>query len=384
MNEHAFESNEIPMKPVSSLKTVDGMEVNLVARSRNGDTILESQVVRLKNGELFCTWTTGHHYEPHVKVHTRCARSYDDGRTWVEEKILFQHPYRGVYTPTLYQDEDGSLYAFLCICGHRESRDVLRYFHVMVSRGDEQARNWSAPRGFLGGTDALEVKQVFRRGNRLYLAAFSADRINDKWADPDLVWDKECIVNGRVFSAAELDSLGCSMTRTVSIYYSDDNLRSLHRGTLLSHFEHPFGFAEPAVTELSDGSYIMLLRTEEPHIYASRSRNLVEWSPPEILPGVPTPALGAKVRLLRDRRGYIYLFLKNGSVNRTAPLSCWVSCDDMKSWAAKLDLAWDDTPRNISYPSPFLDEEKKLLCFSFDNHVTEVYYATLPLQAFGI
>lgn len=358
----------------------EGLSVHRVAAARNGHTMLESQLVRLRNGALFCTWTTGHHYEPHVNTCTMCARSYDDGRSWVEERILFQHPYKGVYLPTLYQDGNGDLYAFLCTYCHRQSRDVGRYYQSQVSRADPDALHWSIPRRFGGAAEGLAVKQAFRHNGTLYLAASYFEQTNDKWADPDLDWDKPCIVDGREFTRSEFDSLGYGQRLAVSMFCAEENAEAVRRvGNRLEHPQNAFGFAEPAVVELSDGSFLMFLRTEEPHIYCSRSRDLCRWTPPEIFPGLPSPAKGAKVRMIKDRQGRIYLFLKDGP-DRFAPLCCWISDDDLKSFSRKVELCRDDTPCNISYPCVFLDEEAQRLHMSFDNHVSEVYFGTISLH----
>jgi hypothetical protein len=357
------------------------LEVHLVATSENGNTMLESQLARLKNGELFCTWTTGHHYEPHVKTYTMCARSSDGGKHWYGHKILFQHPYQGIYTPCLFQDEDGTLYAFFCTYCWPGSRIIGSYYQSFVSRADPDALHWTIPRRYCGAVDGLAVKQACRHEGKLYLAASYFEPINDKWPDPDLDWHKPCIVDGRNISKAEFNYMGRGDRYAVSIFESEDNAESFRRiSRRFLRTENSFGFGEPTLTRLSDGSFIMLFRTEEPRIFFSRSADLISWSDPEIFPGLPTPPLGAKVWLTQDKEGVIYLFLKNG-YDKYAPLSCFVSRDDMKSFCSKVDLFSAENPFYAAYPSVFIDESERKLHMSFDNHIAEVYYASISLDA---
>ena len=90
----------------------DGMYTVKIAKSDPINTImLEPNVIRMANGDIFAAYTTGGNYEPDLRNVTKYRISSDNGRTWGEEKILFQHSTKGVYTPEISRVGD-TVYAF--------------------------------------------------------------------------------------------------------------------------------------------------------------------------------------------------------------------------------------------------------------------------------
>ena len=54
--------------------------------------VLEAIVRKNKDGSLFFSWTGGGKAEPRVENVVKCKKSYDNGKSRSEEKILFAHP----------------------------------------------------------------------------------------------------------------------------------------------------------------------------------------------------------------------------------------------------------------------------------------------------
>ena len=70
-----------------------------------GDKIIREPVIaKMKNGTLICTMLGGGPTEPHNDNVVYFTKSYDDGETWTEPVVLFQHNKRGMFVTSIYTE----------------------------------------------------------------------------------------------------------------------------------------------------------------------------------------------------------------------------------------------------------------------------------------
>lgn len=344
-----------------------------VATGHGEDTIILEGIVRkLGDGSLFLSWTGGGRMEPCQKNRTMCSRSYDGGKTWEEERILFQHPVKGVFTPALFVDGNrlfaypGSYYD-----DTNFAQDMQSYWSVSEDGG----KTFSSPASFPGCINNVHIKCTKKIGNRWIFACSWIELDGDCWAPPG--GEKACIVAGKEIPEWPnhvWDWNWHNHTEYCGALISEDEGKSWKICGRIGRKGRRF--VEPMLVELSDGTLVMYLRTNEPWLYESRSTDGGEhWSE-----GVRTeiPSAVTKVCLLRDQAGTIYLLHNPNPAGRN-PLELWISRDDLKTWEEKHILVSGDGEKDwICYPDGFLDEERKMLCFAWENRKA-VFYSEFPI-----
>jgi hypothetical protein len=283
--------------------------------------------------------------------------------------------------PALFMDGN-SLYAFPCsYYSYHEtgfSQDMQSYISVSHDCGE----TFSLPHSIPGCINNIHIKCTLKIGNR-WIFPCSWVEITDKYWASAANANKSCIVAGKEIRQPapeqyknlveyNLDWYG-NHTEFCGVLISDDEGKTFRIRGRIGHVGTYF--VEPVMTLLSDGTLIMLLRTKEHCLYESRSYDNGEtWSEP-VATDIPSPI--TKVCLLRDHAGRIYL-LHNPSTTARSPLSVWISNDDMKSWNRKIDLV-QDSVRPVCYPDGFIDEDRGLLCFSWDDR-SHIYYSEFPID----
>ena len=98
---------------LSEVEINDAMTVVEIVSGTNDDPIvLEAVTRKMKDGAIFVTWTAGGNNEPSLKNIVKYKKSYDNGKTWDDEKILVQHPEKGMSSMCSLVDND-KLYCYL-------------------------------------------------------------------------------------------------------------------------------------------------------------------------------------------------------------------------------------------------------------------------------
>lgn len=347
------------------LKTV------VVAKGTESDPlVLEAIVRKNKDGSLFFSWTGGGNAEPRVENVIKCKKSYDNGKTWSEEKILFAHPGKGMFMPAVYSDGN-RLLAFPNSYYGWESTGFCQDMQSYISVSEDGGESFSIPKGIPTRINAVHIKNTIKVQDRLIFPCSWIEQTGEYWAS-FFGQNKPCVVDGKVYERFD-GSFYSNHTEYCGTLLSDDGGKTFRLCGRIGA-EGRF-FVEPVAVELSDGSLVMLLRTGEKRLYKSLSYDKGEsWSEP-VPTDIPSPI--TKVMLHKDGDGAIYL-LHNPSVEKRSPLSVWVSRDDMQSWAVKVVLVSDeDEP--LCYPDGFIDEERGVLCISWDDRKS-VYYSEFPLS----
>lgn len=353
----------------------------IVASGTEKDPLVLEGIVRKQgDGSLFLSWTGGGNGEPTLENVVKYRRSFDEGKSWTEESILFAHPRKGMFNPALFVDGN-SLYAFPgSYYSYYEtgfSQDMQTYISVSHDCGE----TFSIPHSIPGCINNIHIKCTRKVGNR-WIFPCSWVEITDKyWASASYA-NKPCVVAGKemVQPAPTQYKNGIEYyldwhwnhTEFCGVLISDDEGSTFRICGRIGH-EGTY-FVEPMMAVLSDGTLVMLLRTKEHRLYESRSYDNGEtWSDP-VPTDIPSPI--TKVCLLQDSVGRIYL-LHNPNPGGRNPLSLWISKDDMHTWGTKIDLVQDlESP--LCYPDGFIDEERGKLCFAWDDR-KHIYYSEYPL-----
>jgi hypothetical protein len=346
-----------------------------VATGRDGNSILLQAIVKkCGDGSLFFCWTGGGAREPDNRNVTKYCRSFDNGQSWTEERILFQHPVRGMFTPQLFVEKN-SLYAFPNTYSPDTgyALDLQSYWSVSRDNGE----TFSPLYNLAGCLASVQVRSLIKVKGKLIAAVSWHENDGEKWAPP--FGDKACIVAGNVIepspSIQDWHRQICTEYCGVIINEGDPfTTGSWHLYGRIGE-RKSLSFCEPQLVELTDGTLVMLLRIGKPWVYESRSYDGgLSWSDP-----VPTriPSAMSLVRIITDSNGVVYLIHNPNPAGRS-PLELWISNDNMQSWQNKIVLV-EDTQHWCCYPEGFLDQERGVLCLSWDDR-KNVYYSEFKLD----
>ncbi len=356
----------------------------------------EAILRRVSPDQLICTWTTGGFTEPTVGNLTMISRSEDNGETWDEPKILFQHPVRGLFTTELFVPEEGQIHAFLQTYPHGCWMCHLRSYRAISRDG---GKSWDSPNSVPGGIDNVWVNQgLVHSTGRWVIPVSWAEHIGDEWAEPSVGRPPgECIVGSfparQVILPYGADSAlsqkaGCDWADRNHLYvcgiiFSDDAGRTFNLRGNITGGRHGW-LIEPKIVELSDGRIAMLIRSQQDEwLWRSDSEDGGEtWSKPRQT-DIPNPS--AKVKLLKAEDNRIFLLhnpnnVKEGLRARRNPLSLWISHDNMETWDVKVDLIRDSNPHiSLNYPEGFIDLDNDELVFVWEDAYS-VFLARTPLS----
>lgn len=341
-------------------------------------------------------WTTGGFCEPSSGNITMLSRSGDGGRTWADAG-RFEHPHRGLFTTELFVAAPNEVHAFMQVY---DSWRWMSHNQMFRSISRDGGLTWSTPETVPGGVPAGWMNVGIRHSSGRWILPLTwPEFVGEEWGEP---------VAGRAGGRAwtGLRELPVhEMPRDVESWtrYGEANewCHRNHRyaaGVVLSDDEgESFGLRgylcggatghlmEPQVVELSDGRVVMLLRSRgEGALLRSVSDDAGEsWSALERT-SISNPS--SKVNVLRHSDGRIFL-IHNPSADRTnsmaarAPLSLWVSEDDMETWSLKVDLVGKsgECPHGLNYPSACFDEDESALRLMWeDSH--SVFFMSVELD----
>lgn len=369
-------------------KYYDKMKTSVVF-THNEDFPLsrECLAIKLPDGSIFLTWTSGGFSEPLDGNMTMYSQSYDNGETWTAAKVLFEHPYKGVFTTALFVD-DGVLYAYLN--SYTSRAQLYQDMQSYISKSYDNGKTFTVPFSIPGGANGVHIKQAFKSSNGRWIMPFSwCELTGEEWAAPTLGNPiNNAIIAGEkakhTVIPTSYDGMRAHMKNNawgynnhyqyVGVLISDDKGESYRMSGKLGG-EVRWSW-EPAIVQLSDGTLVIYYRAQhDGFTWESRSYDNGETWTKAVRTDIPNPS--TKVRLYKDKKGYIYLIHNPDSKIRN-PLSLWVSMDDMKTWEIKIDLV-NSPGMNINYPDGYIDNETDELCFSWEDQ-RDVYFSKIKLE----
>ena len=356
----------------------------------------EGLVRRFAPNHLICTWTTGGATEPRAGNHTMYAISDDNGKTWSPPAILFRHPTRGLFTTELFIPKDNEIHAFLQTYGNNEWMSHLQSFRAISRDG---AKTWEGPHSIPGGIDNVWMAGGIKHSTGRWIFPMSwVELIGEEWSPPHVgnppsfgqvgsrVLKQAIIPFGAETSIEQsTGNAWCDANNryAVGVILSDDNGASFQRHGYITGGLHGW-LIEPRIIELSNGHIAMLIRSQKDgFLWRSDSTDRGQTWSPAIKTDIPNPS--SKINLQRAKDGRIFLIHNPvnslGEVVRGRnPLSLWISNDDMKTWAVKVDLVKDPNPRaGVQYPDGFLDEQQNMLILAWEDG-KRVYLMRVPMD----
>jgi len=356
----------------------DGLVTSLVASGTREDPImLEANVVKCPDGSLFLSWTTGGDSEPVGRNYVAYSRSFDGGKTWTKDEILFMHPKKGMFCPetTLI---DGKIVCFPA--SYYDWSDTSFFQDVMsyISESADCGSTFSVPRSVGNAINGIHVKNVYRLGKRLIGAVSWCECNGESWAS-FVGADKKCIVAGKEFASPPVNIFPHPLYHNeyCGAMISDDDGKNWSICGKIG--QNGMFLVEPAICCLSDGTLVMLIRHNgDTGLYESRSYDNGEtWSK---VSKTDIPSTIVKISLVKDSKGRIYL-LNHASNNRydRTQLDLWISDDDMRTWKDKRVLIRSDDGTPCTYPDAFIDEDRGMLCFGWDDR-RNIYYSEYPIN----
>ncbi|MFP4027226.1 MAG: exo-alpha-sialidase [Candidatus Brocadiia bacterium] len=314
-----------------------------------------SNVQILPNGEFAAFFVTGGPREPDVNNYIAMCRSTEPGLAWSSPpETVLKLQDRACLCSGIYVD-GGSI--VIHALTHDGSWGKWRNYTV---ESHDNAHSWSEPELFTPSPRRTFIRNRYvATWGEWFLPLQSAYDVED-WTDiPNADGSFRPPVNG--------------------VLISSDNGQTWTASEIISGANR---FAENNVVELSDGSMVMLIRSDGAGCLLrsdSKDRGRT-WSDPRRT-DIPNP--GSKFRLfrLKDRR-ILLVHNPNPATShpnsepqkqcQRNPLSIWISDDDMESWGYKRDLT--DFPGMLAYPDGVVDEANNTLHMAFDYNRHDVIY----------
>ena len=341
--------------------------------------VREPVLRRMPDGSLFCMHYTGGPSEPNDNNLMLATTSQDDGKTWTESRILFDHTVRGVYAPELFT-EGGVPTVFL----HTFS-EISRYAEMRpyLSRSYDSGKTWSEPIAVPGVPGCMLIRKAIKLvdGTHLLPHYWTEQTGNNNWD-----WEER---NPRYYNRPSMRNW---MERCGVLRSTDNGETYTHYGYIRAE-DPKVRLLEPECIELEPNHILMLIRSDgKGAIYKSESFDGgMTWSVAEPS-GIP--AVAAKVILLRYKDAVVMMFnampestTGDGLLTRQR-LSAWVSLDNCKTWTTKVDLARvkpdvEEKWKAVCYPEGFIDEGKKMLYCALDTY-RQAFLIKVPLADLGL
>lgn len=168
------------------------------------------------------------------------------------------------------------------------------------------------------------------------------------------------------------------------VLISSDNGKtwSEHGDIRLSDDPLYFGWAEPSIVELSDGTIKMTIRADRLGgvLYAAESKDGGKtWPEKAVKTDIPNP--GSKATLF-SLGGDVVALVHNPNPKHRSPLALWISFDGMKTWPYRRTLvaeAIDGRKGSLNYPEGFVSKDRQWLHVVFDSARHQAVYVAAKL-----
>lgn len=318
------------------------------------------QVLRiLPDGDWIAVFMTGGQTEPAPENHVVLCRSRDQGLTWGPPEDVLRLPDRAsTMTEVLVHGDAVTVHVQI----HRGAFDDWRNATITSRDG---GRTWGAPAEFAALPRRAMIRNTLRSSWGTWYMPFQHYLPQ---GDP----------------AASVLRDGSFDRPDIGVLISDDQGASWRTSaTVAGH-----GWAEGTLTELRDGTLVMLVRHDGSGcLWRTDSRDRgATWSAPART-AIPNPGSKARLWHLRDGR-HVLVHNPNpatshpnskpyASLNRS-PLSLWISDDDLASWSYRRDLT--AFPGMLAYPDGVISDDERWVHFVFDYNRHDVIHwsAELP------
>ncbi len=316
---------------------------------------------RMPDGTLVCLIYTGGPKEPHPDNLVVITRSSDNGASWSDGEVLFQHNTRSVWATELFT-ETGTpqifVHTFNSECSYHE-------IQVYRSFSDDSGKTWSEPVSLPGGCGNVSVRQGIKTaaGTLVFPVYWMELRRNWNWPQTTAEFHAGIHQGDYVYCCGALRSVDSGSSYSLHGYLKADGL-----------------LLEPNIVEVAPGYLVMLMRADKTGVlYRSESTDDgITWSTAKAT-DIPDP--GSKVSLVKIND--LAVMVNNLDASQRSGLSLSVSKDGFNTWEKRLDLVTvrEGRKANICYPHLYADAGREILFVACDSY-REHYLLKVPYKDF--
>ncbi|MFA9478094.1 exo-alpha-sialidase [Phycisphaerales bacterium AB-hyl4] len=324
---------------------------------------------RMQDGSLLCFHYTGGPWEPHDENCIVRTISLDDGKTWSQPEVIFNHPRRATWGPELFA-EDGKVMAFVHTFNTDRWYGEMKTFLAISS---DSGRTFTEPSMMPGPSGNVVMRRTIVLSN-------------GDWLTP-CYWQEHLSGFTNEFTREGFSQGGEWRFRVGVVRANNQDWKTANVVGRLEN-EH-CDLWEPNAVEIAPGHIVMFMRASGTGVlYRAESLDYGRsWSE-----AVPTdiPNADTKITLLKIRNKTI--LLNNPTSRGRSRIELWVSDDGCENWATRIEVARLKTqgragvnehyiPAMVCYPDGFVDEAQESIYVAFEDGACH-YMAKIPLADF--
>lgn len=334
--------------------------------------VCDTTVREMSDGSWLLFILAGDTREPSPKNYIGVSRSTDQGKTWSKLEAFDCGLPRSGRTmgqgPTEFIVTDAETILFFATHGGTYSWG--KTWQSWLMRGDTAGKTWGKPELLPG-----------RLGHNCFIRSHIVAH------DGRLIVPFQHYLRLPQDDAASYDQDRKLCDPRVGVLISSDTGKTWaeHGNIRLSNDPRYFGWAEPSIVELADGTIKMTIRADGlgGALYAAESKDGgLTWPDLAVKTDIPNP--GSKATLF-SLGGDAVALVHNPNPKHRSPLALWISFDGMKTWPYRRTLVAEsvDGPKgNLNYPEGFVSKDRQWLDIVYDNnrHQACLIAAKLPPQ----
>jgi len=331
--------------------------------------VCDTTVREMADGSWLLFILAGDTHEPSPKNYVGVSRSLDQGKTWSKLEAFDTGLPRSGDTmgqgPTelIVTDKE----ALLFIATHGDTSSWGKRWKSWLVRGTPDGKSWGKPELLPG-----------RLGHNCFIRSHIVTR------DGRLIVPFQHYLRAPQDDASSYDQDRKLCDPRVGVLISSDNGKTWTEYGNVRLTDNPqyFGWAEPSLVELADGTLKMTIRADQLGgvLYATESKDGGKtWPAQAVKTDIPNP--GSKATLF-SLGGDTVALVHNPNPKHRSPLALWISFDGMKTWPYRRTLVAEsvDGPKgNINYPEGFVGKDKQWLHVVFDNNRHQACYIAAKL-----
>ena len=318
----------------------------------------EPVIRRMKDGSLVCLILTGGPKEPANDNVVKIMRSEDDGKTWSEPEILFQHGERACWATEIFTECE-TPFAFVQTY---YAPSTYREIQSHISYCSNDGKTWSEPVSLPCNVQSCSVRQgiTMSNGEILFPVYWQESRKGFDWTESK---------NGNEW-----------MFTTGVIITSDNGKTFYGYGRIALPDAHMW---EPNAVEIENGHIIMYIRysgANAGYLYISESFDYGRtWSDPK---KTDIPNADTKVRLVKINGTIVMInnfTSKTGWENRTH--LAIATSKDGKNFTKIIDV--EKPEEQWLYPHAYVDYTQKIMYLAYENGKTH-YLKKYAFEELGV
>ena len=302
---------------------------------------------RMPDGSLICFVVSGGPKEPHPENYVMAMRSYDDGESWSEPEIIFNHTERGVWSTEIFTEGEvpmAVVYTHNAECTFREL-SAFRSFTY------DSGKTWTEPVSFPCGFTGACMRQgiVMSNGEWLFPVYWEQTYYDFDWNN--VTCEKHPNLGRHPFACG--------------VAVSPDKGQMWYR---YGNIADTYSLWEPNCIEAEPGHIIMFMRdNSKPSLSKVESFDYGKTWGKTVDTKIPNP--GSKVTVIKRKNQVIMItnFSDKYNIGREgrSNLEIRVSSDLCNTWDKIIELTPPD--ELFYYPHAFLDDEKETAYVAYEN-----------------